>query len=270
MFTTSPSSLPFHLSTILRPLSPPLAKERLKSNLFILFLSLFSHIFPPYRALRAGLVWTLNGIAGWWNGRTISRGEASFGGGTIWVFECLVSLLLIWNIIEAVVAIQYPSTYTPPVVEGMKLTPAKVSSPLTRSYSPSPSTPTPSTTSKQLSNSTSSPLSRTIYRSSPSSSSLNQSQPQTQTQTQTPTRHPLANSTTSPSTAKILNLSISSSSPSKTGLFFDDGNSSNNSQGQTQGSAGGPGGDFVLVDREEKEWIDNVWKGVRGKGGRVG
>lgn len=30
------------------------------------------------------------------------------------------------------------------------------------------------------------------------------------------------------------------------------------------------GGDFVLVDRDEKEWVDNVWKGVKGKGGRVG
>lgn len=30
------------------------------------------------------------------------------------------------------------------------------------------------------------------------------------------------------------------------------------------------GGDFVLVDRDEKEWVDNVWKGVRGKAGRVG
>lgn len=28
--------------------------------------------------------------------------------------------------------------------------------------------------------------------------------------------------------------------------------------------------DFVLVDREEREWIDNVWKGVRGKAGRLG
>lgn len=27
---------------------------------------------------------------------------------------------------------------------------------------------------------------------------------------------------------------------------------------------------FVLVDREEKEWVDNVWKGVRGKAGRMG
>ena len=36
-------------------------------------------------------------------------------------------------------------------------------------------------------------------------------------------------------------------------------------------SAGtGPGGDFVMVEREEKEWVDNVWKGVRGKGGRKG
>lgn len=28
--------------------------------------------------------------------------------------------------------------------------------------------------------------------------------------------------------------------------------------------------DFVLVDREEREWVDNVWKGVRGKASHFG
>ncbi|WWD22083.1 hypothetical protein CI109_106572 [Kwoniella shandongensis] len=251
--------LPFHLSTFLRPLSPPLAQQRLKSNLFILFLRSILPFFSPYRALRAGLTSVLNAVQGLWTGRSLSRGEMSWGEGSVWLLESLITLLLCWNILEAIVAIQYPSTYTPPVVQGMKLTPSKVSSPLTRSYSPSPSTPTAS--SKQLTNSTSSPLARSIYRPSPSSSSLQQ---QPQQQPTTPSRHPLANSTTSPSTAKILNLPIGSSSPSKTGLFFDQ------QQGETttSGSRTGTDGDFVLVDREEKEYVDNLWKGVRGKGGR--
>lgn len=29
-------------------------------------------------------------------------------------------------------------------------------------------------------------------------------------------------------------------------------------------------GEFVLIEGAEREWVDNVWKGVRGKGGRVG
>lgn len=131
----------------------------------------------------------------------------------------------------------------------------------TRSYTPHPSTPPQ-------------PLSRQVYR--PSPSSLNQPA-QTAVQ-QTPSgpshaaaRTALSNSTStslSSSTAKILNLPPTESPSS--GLFYERG------QGRSpQGTAGingatNMGGDFVLVDRDEKEWVDNVWKGVKGKGGRVG
>jgi hypothetical protein len=32
----------------------------------------------------------------------------------------------------------------------------------------------------------------------------------------------------------------------------------------------GSADEFIMVEREEKEWVDNVWKGVRGKGGKIG
>lgn len=41
-----------------------------------------------------------------------------------------MTLILVWNIIEAIVALQYPSTYVPPQPKGMELTPTKISSPL--------------------------------------------------------------------------------------------------------------------------------------------
>lgn len=41
-----------------------------------------------------------------------------------------MTLILVWNIIEAIVALQYPSTYVPPQPRGMELTPTKISSPL--------------------------------------------------------------------------------------------------------------------------------------------
>lgn len=36
------------------------------------------------------------------------------------------------------------------------------------------------------------------------------------------------------------------------------------------GMGSGIQGDLVFVEGEEREWVDNAWKGVRGKGGRVG
>ncbi|WVQ97840.1 hypothetical protein IAU59_004955 [Kwoniella sp. CBS 9459] len=263
------SSLPFGLSRILRPLSPPLAKTRLKSNLFALFLFTLRNVFPPFLALRAGLVKVADAVQG-------RRGrEASYGDTALYLLELLTNLVLLFNILEATVAIQYPSTYVPAQPEGMKITPAKVSSPLTRSYSPSkPSTGSSTSSSSQpsLSASQSQSLQRSVFR--PITTSNTPGAPQT------PTRNPstpgpnnsnndskLLSSTSSnlsPSTAKILNLSTSESpSKSTSGLFFD------HSQGQSQQQGGGGGDDFVLVDREEKEWVDNVWKGVRGKGGKV-
>lgn len=47
--------------------------------------------------------------------------------------EALITLVLVWNIVEAIVALQYPSTYVPPQPKGMELTPSKVSSPLVSS-----------------------------------------------------------------------------------------------------------------------------------------
>ncbi|RSH90266.1 hypothetical protein EHS25_001600 [Saitozyma podzolica] len=102
----------------------------------------------------------------------------------------------------------------------------------------------------------------------------------------------------SASTAKILNLP--SRAPESTGLFFDPNASASpsklaqsqmqQSQPQLQNQNGitqrrnevavtgtGTGrtvqtgtGEFVLIEGAEREWVDNVWKGVRGKGGRVG
>lgn len=125
----------------------------------------------------------------------------------------------------------------------------------TRSYSPRPSTPSQA-------------IPRQLYR--PSPSSLNQVQQTPSAPSQAVARTALSNSTSTPlssSTAKILNLPPTES-PSN-GLFYE------RSQERSQGTAGtsgtaSMGGDFVLVDRDEKEWVDNVWKGVRGKAGRVG
>lgn len=88
------------------------------------------------------------------------------------------------------------------------------------------------------------------------------------------------------STSKMFNLPGPKSTNSNTGLFYDPNDSNSPSkvgrppgqeQQQDQGNTGastgsgpGVGGEFVLVDREEKEWVDNVWKGVLGKSGRVG
>ncbi|OCF39950.1 hypothetical protein I317_06262 [Kwoniella heveanensis CBS 569] len=283
------STLPFGLSRVLRPLSPPLARTRLKSNLFALFLFTLRNVFPPFLALRAGLVKVADAVQGR-KGR-----EASYGDTVLYLLELLTNLVLLFNILEAVVAIQYPSTYTPAQPTGMKMTPVKVSSPLTRSYSPSkPSSASSSSASSQpsLSASQSQSLQRSIFRPNGSTNTTSSGgAPQTPTRNpSTPgpsnklltstnsnsnlspskqTQRPVNASPLSSSTAKILNLSTSES-PSKnsSGLFFD------HSQGQGQGQQGQNGqsvggDDFVLVDREEKEWVDNVWKGVRGKGGKV-
>lgn len=83
-------------------------------------------------------------------------------------------------------------------------------------------------------------------------------------------RTALSNSTSTPlssSTAKILNLPPTESPSS--GLFYERSQERSQSTAGANGAAN-MGGDFVLVDRDEKEWVDNVWKGVRGKAGRVG
>ncbi|WVW78730.1 hypothetical protein I302_100690 [Kwoniella bestiolae CBS 10118] len=268
MSSPSPSGpLPFGLSNLFRPLSPSLARTRLKSNLFILFLfQLIKGYFSPYITIRSIIVRVCDTYIQGRKGRQESWGENGF-----YVFEFMVSTILIWNILEAIISIQYPLEYVPPVRRGMVLTPSKVSSPLTRSYSPSTSTSSPASSSTP---STQPSLQRSLYPSTPNrntpttqltsstSSNLNQSQLKP---------HPLSNSTSSPiskTTAQIFNLPYDNSSPSKSGLFFEKKDQPQQQQSSSQGG-GGVGGDFVLVDRGEKEWVDNVLKGVRGKGGKV-
>ncbi|WVQ68987.1 uncharacterized protein L199_007198 [Kwoniella botswanensis] len=256
MTSPSSSSLPFGLSTLFKPLSPSLARTRLKSNLFILFLfQLVKGYFSAYITIRSIIIKLSDGYLQGRKGR-----EESWGENAIYVIEFLISSILIWNIIESTISIQYPQEYIPPIRQNLILTPSKVSSPLTRSYSPASSS-TPSSSSQSQSQSQ-----RLLYPSTPTrnqlisstSSNLNQSQTQSKP-------HPLSNST-SKTTAQIFNLPYDNSSPSKSGLFFE----KKDSPPDTNTQGGGVGGDFVLVDREEKDWVDNVLKGVRGKGGKVG
>ena len=66
------------------------------------------------------------------------------------------------------------------------------------------------------------------------------------------------NSPLSASTASILNLPRETTTPTRKGLFH-------------EATAGGQGtGQYVVVNKDDQEWVDNVWKGVRGKGGRLG
>ncbi|KAK6904000.1 hypothetical protein L486_03576 [Kwoniella mangroviensis CBS 10435] len=252
----SSSSLPFGLSTLFKPLSPSLARTRLKSNLFILFLfQLIKGYFSPYITIRSIIIKLSDGYLQGRKGR-----EESWGENGIYVIEFLISSILVWNIIESTISIQYPQEYIPPIRQNLVLTPSKVSSPLTRSYSPASSS-TPSSSSQSQSQSQ-----RSLYPSTPTRNQLTSSTSSNLNQSQSKP-HPLSNST-SKTTAQIFNLPYDNSSPSKSGLFFEKKDSPPNTK--TQGAGGGVGGDFVLVDREEKDWVDNVLKGVRGKGGKVG
>ncbi|ODN96410.1 hypothetical protein L198_04124 [Cryptococcus wingfieldii CBS 7118] len=248
--------LPFHLSLLLRPLSPPVATTRLKANIFALFLFAIRNLFPPYQATKSLLVSLSEKLEGT-TGRQQSWGEAGVNIG-----EGLLAIVLVWNTVEAFVALQYPSTYVPPHPKTMNITPASVSSPLTRPYSPQKScTPTqqPQVSSRAL------PSSASFQ--TPSSTPLRQAPTQAHQLSQS-TSHPLSSSTSSnlsSSTARILNLPVPES-PSN-GLFYE--RKSPVKAGAAAGAVGGVGGDFVLVDRDEKEWVDNVWKGVRGKGGKL-
>ncbi|WWD00309.1 hypothetical protein V866_007220 [Kwoniella sp. B9012] len=253
MASRSSSSLPFGLSTLFKPLSPSLARTRLKSNLFILFLfQLIKGYFSPYITIRSIIIKLSDGYLQGRKGR-----EESWGENGIYVIEFLISSILVWNIIESTISIQYPQEYIPPIRQNLILTPSKVSSPLTRSYSPASSS-TPSSSQSQ------SQSQRSLYPSTPTRNQLTSSTSSNLNQSQSKP-HPLSNST-SKTTAQIFNLPYDNSSPSKSGLFFEKKDSPPNINAQ----GGGVGGDFVLVDREEKDWVDNVLKGVRGKGGKVG
>jgi hypothetical protein len=214
-----------------------------------------------------------------------------------------VTFVLIWNMLEAAVSIKWPRQSATAVPPGLKMTPSRPSSPLvrdalsarldltynhcvsllisqTRAYitpdrfsTPSKSTPLP-----------------------PSSLQRFSTPPNPGPYTSTPSRSPNPNpphrsSPPSASTAKILNLP--SRAPESTGLFFDPNASASpsklaqsqmhqaqpNPQSRNEVAVTGPGtgrtvqtgtGEFVLIEGAEREWVDNVWKGVRGKGGRVG
>ncbi|WVQ76794.1 hypothetical protein IAR50_006468 [Cryptococcus sp. DSM 104548] len=252
--------LPFHLSLLLRPLSPPVATTRLKANLFALLLFSIRNLFPPYRASKALLIGLSEKLEGGM-GRRQSWGEAGVG-----VAEGLVVIVLVWNVVEAIVALQYPATYVPPQPKTMNITPASVSSPLTRPYSPQKaSVPTQQgpASYRTLPSSAFQPSPCTPIRQAPvpGPSQVHQISQSTSHP------HPLSASTSSnlsSSTAKILNLPTPES-PSN-GLFYDRRSPEKAGAGQ---AVGGVGGEFVLVDRDEKEWVDNVWKGVRGKGGKL-
>lgn len=101
-------------------------------------------------------------------------------------------------------------------------------------------------------------------------------------QLQTPTRAPRSPhagsgappkpSPLSASTAQLLNLPHDTT-PSKSGFYYKQVKKENGEeeiQLATSVPGGSAGGDFVVVNLEEREWVDNAWKGVCGKGGRAG
>ncbi|WWC67688.1 uncharacterized protein I206_101600 [Kwoniella pini CBS 10737] len=245
--STSNSNLPFGLSKIFKPITPKIiAKTKLKSNLFLLFLfKIIFLFFPPYLNLKLLLIKIIDKfIQNRKNLREISYSENVF-----YYFEFLITSVLIFNIIESFISIQYPINYSPEIKQNLILTPSKLSSPLTRSYSPS-KIPTTSSQTLQRSIYKSSPISTPIKSSSNQNQNLNISQSSPNSK--------------SPTTVKLFKLSSSSSSsiknqsPSKSGLFFEE--KDKNQQNDN----------FILIDREEKLWVDNVLKGVRGKSGKIG
>lgn len=98
--------------------------------------------------------------------------------------------------------------------------------------------------------------------------------------TMTPTRNPMTPERSSPlssSTARVLNLQ-QQGTPSQTGLFYDESGSASPSKAALGASAQHTSSPLKTtraptapsLDREEREWVDNVWKGVRGKVRKVG
>ncbi|WVO16246.1 hypothetical protein L204_103918 [Cryptococcus depauperatus] len=248
------TTLPLGLSTILRPLSPPVATTRLKLNASTLAFFLLRNLFPPFRVLKSLAITTLD-ILQRKVGRRWCLGETIFS-----IAETLLLILFIWNCVEAAVALQYSSTYVPLEPKGSTITPLKKSSPLTRSYYSSPSTPSQAQP-RQLFRPSASPLSQI------SQSHLYQSQtPNLGTKPLDASTSSQPSSSISPSTARLLNLPLPVS-PSN-GFFYEQ-NYDTPIKTNVPGNAGRADNEFVLVDRNEKEWADNVWKGVIGKGGRV-
>ncbi|BEJ13326.1 hypothetical protein CspHIS471_0305000 [Cutaneotrichosporon sp. HIS471] len=214
------------------PLSAPLARQRLKGNLAgLAFLFFLRTVFTPYLALRALTVHIL----------------VTFGApaDSVWWLETLVTAVLCFNVFDAAYRVQHAAP-PPPTPAGMKLVPVLRSSPLTRSYEP---VFTPTRTATQ------SPLAQSLYKS-------------------TPGRHsPTRSSPLSSSTARVLNIH-QPDTPSSTGLFFDNNTPASPSkvarlEVETP-TKPRQRANYTVVDREEREWVDNVWKGVKGKSQRLG
>ena len=176
-----------------------------------------------------------------------------------------MTFALLWNILEAGLALYYPNS-TPPTVSsvgGMTMTPTKISSPLvlfiprskgslTRPVLPDASI----STSRSTPRATPQPINFHLNPYSPVQSPWDASEPLLHSQAH-----------------RIPPLTP----PSSTGLYFDPSSPASPArigqppqQIQAQEGSNAPGGDFVLIDREEKEWVENVWRGVRGKAGRLG
>ncbi|WOO79449.1 uncharacterized protein LOC62_02G002970 [Vanrija pseudolonga] len=241
------------------PLPAPIARSRLKSNLGALALFAFLRaIFTPYISLRAVLVALVDKVLAL--ASLQRRGSAM-----VWWIETLVTLSLLYNIAEAAYWVQQPPV-PPPAPKGMAFVPISKSSPLTRSYPEPAATPVRSSAAQ-------SPLAQSIYRASPNRPGAVGSPAVGTPERQSPL---------SSSTARILNLA--QPAPSATGLFYDDTSSASPSKvargglgASTSSVTAAPAttsttsrSDFVVVERDEKEWVDNVWKGVRGKGRHIG
>ncbi|GFZ49157.1 hypothetical protein JCM24511_06907 [Saitozyma sp. JCM 24511] len=291
MSTISPSPSPLAglppppapLLALFRPLPVSLARTRLKSNfLALLFFSFVQTLFTPYLSIRRSVIYLIDEHV-----QHRVGGQGSYAAAGFWWLESAVTFILIWNMLEAAVSIKWPRQSATAVPQGLKMTPSRPSSPLTRAYitpdrfsTPSKSTPLPPSSLQRFST----PPNPGPYASTPSRSP----------------NPPHRSSPLSASTAKILNLP--SRAPESTGLFFDPNasaspsklaqsqmqqsqpqlqNQSSSTQSRNEVAVTGTGtgtgrtvqtgtGEFVLIEGAEREWVDNVWKGVRGKGGRVG
>ncbi|GMK56440.1 hypothetical protein CspeluHIS016_0302800 [Cutaneotrichosporon spelunceum] len=214
------------------PLPAPLARQRLKGNLAGLVLVVFMRtVFTPYLSLRALVVDILT--------------KFGMPSGMVWWLETTITIVLLNNIFEAAYRVKHPAP-APETPVGMKLVPVLPSSPLTRSYEPAF---TPTRTATQ------SPLAQSLYKSTPGRNSPTRSSP------------------LSSSTARVLNIH-QTDTPSSTGLFFDSSTPASPSKvaGRAVETPTKPRqrANYTVMDREEREWVDNVWKGVKGKSHRLG
>ncbi|KAL7424608.1 hypothetical protein Q5752_000292 [Cryptotrichosporon argae] len=235
-------------------LPPALAASRLRSNILgLVLITAVRALFVPYLLVRRALVNLIDAVGP-------DFAVPTRGARVVWWLETIFTLVFIVNAVHAAYYVAYPHPLQPPA--GPKLVPTPMSSPLTRGYLTS-SSATPSSSASSASRALSTPSKpggstgkRALgkdYRSSP-----------------------LAVST---STARAFNLA-SHTPPSATGLFYDDSARASPSKvgrqvataesnaapaPQPSPASSAAGGEFVVIGREEKEWAENVWKGVRGR-----